>query len=813
MNRLPTDLSPHGAPPRAEAPVLSAFRFGTKGETLERIRHLLRRSSVPEFMRFHAADWRADPKAVELAVAKKFGSARVVVRSSAAVEDGPQQGHAGKFDSVLGVGPGDANAIAAAIDRVIRSYERDNQQSDNDQFIVQSLVEDVVMSGVLFTQDLNTGAPYYVINYDDQTGRTDTVTSGSEYSARTLYVHRGAFSALRSPRFQVLVAAVEEIEAITGHDSLDIEFAIGPDLKAHILQVRVITTAPNWNRGIVVQVNEAIAQIQHYLQKSMQPAPHLYGATTIYGQMPDWNPAEMIGRAPRRLAYSLYRHLITDRAWRTARAAMGYSKPAGMPLMISLGGQPFIDVRCSFHSFTPADLPPAIGDKLVTAWLDRLRTNPHLHDKVEFEVAITAYALDFEERVDRLVPGVLSRAETARFRESLKKLTGALIEGRVARIADALRQVEELDGRRRNRLATTPSSGLDMVAALLEDCIENGTVPFSILARHAFIARDIMTSLVARGLLTAAQEATFQRSIRTVAGELADDMKRLGAGSLDRAAFMDRYGHLRPGTYDILSMRYDKRDYLGFSSAPVAASPHSVEQAPITLSDMAAIDRCLAQEGFNLSAAQLLDYVRSAVAGREYAKFIFTRNVSDALECIAVWGEHSGLSRDELSYLDIRDILDTRAVVLSQSNEARLRALAEQEQQRHQCTGALRLPQLLVDPEGAHIVPLRVNQPNFITEICVRGDCVRLTASSAGSLSLAGKIVLIESADPGFDWIFAHGIAGLITKYGGANSHMAVRCAEFRIPAAVGCGEQIFDAVHNAGSVELNCADGHIRIL
>ena len=32
----------------------------------------------------------------------------------------------------------------------------------------------------------------------------------------------------------------------------------------------------------------------------------------------------------------------------------------------------------------------------------------------------------------------------------------------------------------------------------------------------------------------------------------------------------------------------------------------------------------------------------------------------------------------------------------------------------------------------------------------------------------------------------------LITKYGGANSHMAIRCSELNIPAAIGVGEKNF---------------------
>jgi phosphoenolpyruvate-protein kinase (PTS system EI component) len=80
-------------------------------------------------------------------------------------------------------------------------------------------------------------------------------------------------------------------------------------------------------------------------------------------------------------------------------------------------------------------------------------------------------------------------------------------------------------------------------------------------------------------------------------------------------------------------------------------------------------------------------------------------------------------------------------------------------------------------------------------------------------LNLTGKIVLIENADPGFDWIFAQQIGGLITKYGGANSHMAIRCAEFGIPAAIGCGEQRFEMFTRAHQLLLDCAAGLINPL
>ena len=54
-------------------------------------------------------------------------------------------------------------------------------------------------------------------------------------------------------------------------------------------------------------------------------------------------------------------------------------------------------------------------------------------------------------------------------------------------------------------------------------------------------------------------------------------------------------------------------------------------------------------------------------------------------------------------------------------------------------------------------------------------------------MSLKDKLVLIENADPGYDWLFnIFKIKGLITKFGGSNSHMAIRCNELQIPAAIG---------------------------
>ena len=797
---------------------LSASPFGestlgvnSKGQVLNQVKDRIGQFVVPDFLIFESDAYGADRVDVLRTVAAHFATETVVVRSSASDEDGLTRAMAGEYDSILNVSADDQEAVGAAIDKVLSSYERNGPRTKSEEVIVQRMVKNVCMSGVIFTHDLNTGAPYYVVNYDDVSGATDAVTSGGKYSNRTLYIHREALDAVRSERFSRLMSAVRELEDVVGSRFLDVEFAVGEDLVPYLLQVRAITTQPNWNRGIASRINSTLSAIQAFVCERLGRMPGVYGQTTVLGQMPDWNPAEMIGRAPRALAYSLYRTLITDHAWRIGRATMGYAVPAGQPLMISLAGQPFIDVRLSFHSYLPAGLPSSTAEKLVDIWLSPLRQHPELHDKVEFEVAITTYSFDIDQKLDRLVGDALSAAERATFKDLLREQLHALLSpGSAGSVTSAMAKVQALEARHLAAISSAKAPTLAALHGMLDECQNHGTIPFAMLARHGFIAKTILNSLCERGLIDREDMLDILGSFTTVAGELVDWMHQLQRGDLPRATFMKRFGHLRPGTYDILSLRYDQMPDFGTSSTPINIEPGHV---PFTLdgAKRKQIDSLLVEEGFaELNTDTLLAYVRDGTVGREYGKLVFTRTVSDILELIAGYGERHGLSREEMSHIPLQQLLDAASSSGEDGIEQRLRAISKQEAERHALSVAIRLPQVLFDEAGVHVVPFQVSMPNFITHKKVTAASVVVTTEGRAP-DLGQKIVLIENADPGFDWIFSEAIAGLITKYGGANSHMAIRCAEFGIPAAIGCGEQRFEALLKPGQISLDCSAGTIQ--
>lgn len=769
------------------------FRFSTKAGTLESLKGRLAHGRLCAQSVVAVPDWSRDRQGVVARVLSLFPDRLLAVRSSSPAEDTAEISNAGVFLSLTDV-PAEPDALDAAIARVVAAYGADDAARE---VLVQPMVGDIALSGVVMTRDLDTGSPYYVINYDDFSGRSDTVTGGAE--SKTVYVHRTSPAALHSVRMQKIIAVASELEAITGSDLLDIEFCVTADVELYVLQVRPITTHRRWQAVSDETVGAAIARIRNDVSARMAPAAGLAGGSTIFGEMPDWNPAEMIGNTPRRLAYSLYRHLITDAVWAEARARMGYRRVDG-PLMTAFGGRPYIDVRVSLNSFLPADLDPGVAQRLVDHQLRVLADNVDLHDKIEFAVAITCRDLGFAERKEELAAAGLAAAEIDAFGVALQGLTArALRQGWQG--LDAL--LRTTDGVLHHGLVKSRPDPLERARWLLETVIDSGTLPFSILARHAFIGISFLHSLVDREVLSNAAVDQFMRSIHTVAADIVLDMVAVSEGSLDRETFLHRHGHLRPGTYDIQSRRYDQAPdlYLGHGRPQLVVKSASFVLEPGL---EARIDGILAREGYDIGAAGLFAYIAAAICAREKAKYAFSRGISDALEALAEWGAMRGLTREDLANLDI-------ATIFRHANDTRaLLEIAEKGREAHRLTRALRLPHLIVETDDIAVVrPLR-GRATFITNESVSGPLVRLLAGPVPALE--GRIVLIESADPGYDWIFSHNIAGLITQYGGANSHMAIRCAEFGLPAAIGCGEKTFEALLEARVVLLNCASRNIEI-
>jgi adenylylsulfate kinase-like enzyme len=223
-----------GAPEPARAVAFKPVAFQTKAESLEALAPLLLHGRVLPQVRFSVGEWRSDAAGVVAAItAAPWGSDRVIVRSSARCEDeGAGRSQAGKYDSVLGVIG--STAAAEAIDRVIESFA--DNESDDDQIFVQPMLDGVAMAGVVFSRSPG-GSPWFIVNYDDRSGRTERVTAGVGDNLETFFCLKSRPDAC-PPSLAPVIALVRELETLLACDALDVEFAVGADGQVYLLQVR-----------------------------------------------------------------------------------------------------------------------------------------------------------------------------------------------------------------------------------------------------------------------------------------------------------------------------------------------------------------------------------------------------------------------------------------------------------------------------------------------------------------------------------------------------------------------------------------------
>ena len=788
---------------------LARFVLGTKAATLLRLQAVVERSSVPKSLYFTVDAWVDNRSAILDRIAATFFPGDVIVRSSSSSEDSWTASNAGAFLSVSSVSSTDRHATEVAVETVIASY---SARSPRDEVLVQEVVSDVAAAGVVMTRAPKTGAPYFVINLDDASGRTDAVTAGSA-AQRTAFVHRPDADPRRlGPVIGPIVDMAVEVETLVGHDSLDIEFALTRDGRAMLLQTRpIVSDYLEW-RTPDEDVAEALADAEFDLERLDEASPFVVGDSICLGVMPDWNPAEIVGVKPRRLALSLYQYLVTDDVWARQRAEFGYRDVRPCPLVVTLAGQPFVDVRASFNSFVPAAVGDGVARELVNHYLDVLRARPELHDKVEFDIALTCKSLDFESRAADLLGDLLQPHEVRELDLALSELT---VRG-VERLADHTASVRSLR-ERADMIATNVADPLDRAFLLLEDCRRIGTLAFAHLARDAFIAMEWLRSLIRLGVIDQRQMDAFLSTLRTVSTSFSEDVARLKGGTVSWDDFLSRYGHLRPGTYEITSPCYadGMQEYLsiGHGSAPVRdAHTSSAAKFDWPRNVRSVIESRLAAARMQLDFTTFESFVRTAIEEREGSKFAFTRNLSDALEDLAAFGARYGLSRDQLSHVRIEDLLRLRRGSDSSIPDM-IAALAEAGETAYRRTLAVELPTLVFGREELRAFEQAEADANFITAKTIRAPATVIGTGPPKGVSLEGTIAVILNADPGYDWLFTRGISGLITAYGGVNSHMAIRAAEQSLPAAIGVGIHRHERLAEAKMIELNCAARTVGIV
>jgi len=777
----------------------------TKADILESLVPLLNLSKIEELFIFDTSGWVSLPDKILKTIKSKFPE-NIVIRSSSSLEDNLKFSNAGVFHTELAINSQSDKSIKTAINKVIKSYKKNGNSDINQQILVQNHTKNVKISGVIFTRDILKNSPYYVINYDFG-NKTDTVTSGL-VNNNIRIIKNTTSDNLPNP-WNLLIKAVKEIENLLLGLALDIEFAITKNNEVVIFQVRPLAAV---NRFIDIPDKK----IYNVIKDCKQRYEDLYNETVLedsytLSDMSFWNPAEIIGSRPDNLSYSLYQYIILNKEWNSGLVPLGYKKTS-KPIMVRILNKPYIELERAFKSLMPYNIDIKTEKALIRFYIDKLRNNPDLHDKIEFEISHNCFLPTSNNDLKNL-KNIFNKDQFDNFRLSLIKLTKTIFNNFERFKKQDLDSLSKLNRKRTKNEKYFPDCTLQrkiiLIIELLDDIKEFGTPQFARMARLAFIGNQYLKSLVEIGVITKGEVNLFLSSINTIASDLKSDFNSVINKKLGQKEFNKKYGHLRPGTYNINNLPYrkepkyfnkkrkvEKIDKENFSSNKLKALQKLKDK----------IENYLKDFEINISADFLMRFIEDTTKYRELFKFDYTKNLSLAIEWLAEIGDELGLSRKELSYLTIENLKGISASTQKSEIYESWSSSIKGQSLKDRIYDYITLPSIIFEKTNLECVILHSTTPNFITNKKVESEIINLELLKPDEYDkINDKIVLLEQADPGFDWIFSKKINGLVTRYGGVASHMAIRCAEFELPAAIGCGEYIYDKLKESQFINLDC--------
>lgn len=760
------------------------MKLDTKAKTIDKLSKF-RKFNIAKHYFFNVKNFNQNKNKIIENIQSKFKNKKIAIRSSTLVEDNKKMSMAGQFLSILNIDTSNKVTLIENILKVINSYK--NYKNYKNEVLIQEMINNIFISGVITTKDKNTSLPYFNIDYSYS--KDSTVVTGGTENTQSATLWKG-----KNPekKFKKLILIVYNLLKLFKEDSLDIEFIISKDKKVHILQVRRLITKKKSKLSLnkfeddLIKVSKKIKKIQkrHY---------NLLGKTSYFGVMPDWNPAEIIGLKPKPLSLSLYKELISDHIWSIQRKNYGYRDLTSHHLILSLLGKPFVDLRVDFNSWVPLNLNKNLGEKLVNFYLDKFNKNLHLHDKIEFDIIFSCFTLSTNQRLKELDKS-FKKNEINKIRKELKKITNYSIQ----KLQDEKEKIKNLEVNFK-KIINSNLYIIDKIYWLIEDCKKNGTEVFAGAARCGFVAIDLLNSFYETKIINLKEKNLFLNNIETVSSKISKDFN-----FLSKKEFVKLHGHLRPNTYEITSDTY-KNAYEKYFTKTKLIKRKKVKIFKLSKKSRKLLNNNLEKNDFKINSSDLLSFIKEAIIFREYSKYVFTKHVSKILDLLRLIGKRNKITVEKMSFIDIQTIINLHRNLSDDNISKLLQKEADKNMVKYEYYKNFNLPDNIINCKDVFNFKNHLVKPNYITDKNISAKLVRIKNEN-NIPDCNSKIVLIENADPGYEFLFTKNIKGIITKYGGINSHMAIRCSELNIAAAIGVGDKKFNELNQTKFINLNCA-------
>ena len=689
-------------------------------------------------------------------------SQKIMIRSNSSSEDKDSSSSAGKYLSIGPIEKTDLETIKKSWEMVINSYE----EQDNQSVIFQNYIENAKSVSVLTSYKVGSDSAYRTFStyYGSE---TDAITSGKYSEINNFFMHR-SFDILpkKYEKYNVYLKIITQLEDLFKNKQLDIEMVLDKNNSPQLLQVRPLM-GKKLNKESIFDEKDVIDRNLKNYKKLNKTTADRFGTNQIYSNMSDMNPAEMIGKKPDNIAFGLYKFMFTDTTWNIQRGEFGYRKYSGGKLMELFNNVAYINVNHSLNSFLTRNLQKESCEEIINYQLNKLKENPHLHDSIEFDISRSSYVFDTVEEFSKEYKNIISPSEIIKWHNDLIQID--------TQNKSTLEKNKKIILSTFSKLDKSFEYSKKENIKLIRDTM---ALPFTHHSRLGFVYFAQLNSLLEKEVISEDQKKLLLLSVNSISTKMKADAYEVKIGKKTLEGFLDVYGHIRAGNYNLLSSNL-KND-LNFTESLINNSQQPLEDNILPKDIYTNIEEYFTINEIPLEASAWIDMFQEGISTRENSKFYYTKGIDGILNEV---GEKNTSDRELFDLLDIE---------FNEENTSDMRLKN------------VLMPDLITSNEDFYFYEEMSKNGNYIGQGTVIGDVLLIDNEADRPNNLDNKIVVIPAADPGWDWIFNYKIKSLVTKYGGPNSHMAIRCAEHNIPAILGVGENNFMVISNSKSLKID---------
>lgn len=436
----------------------------------------------------------------------------------------------------------------------------------------------------------------------------------------------------------------------------------------------------------------------------------------------------------------------------------------------------YINVNHSLNSFLTRSLQADSCEKIIQHQLEKLKENPQLHDSIEFNISRSSYVFDTEDEFAVEYKNIISPEEIQKWHQDLIEIDSLNKSTLEKNNETMLRAFSLLDG----NFKYSKKENIKFIR-------DNMALPFTHHSRLGFVYFAQLNNLLRKDVITEAQKNSLLLSVKSISTKMKSDAYQVKLGKKSLSSFLDIYGHIRAGNYNLSSSNL--KNNLEFTELLVHNSEPQDENISLQKVIFSNIDKYFELNNIPYTASAWVEMFQTAIATRENSKFYYTKGIDGILNEI----EEQNISDEEL--------FQRLNIEFSQENKINL-----------DLKNTL-MPDLISSSDDFYLYEEMSKDGNYIGQGTVSGKVLLLDNYSNQPYDLDNKIVVIPAADPGWDWIFNYKIKSLITQYGGPNSHMAIRCAEHNIPAILGVGENNFSMISTSQSLSIDFSNESFAIV